>query len=63
MTCDQGAVQSLGLPLAKLEEQWRAAVLGEKVSGLAFQNLLPYLILLGLVLLIPAVLFGLNMRK
>ena len=63
LTCDQGAVQSLGLPLAKLEEQWRAAVLGEKVSGLAFQNLLPYLILLGLVLLIPVFLFGLNLRK
>ena len=63
LSCDQGVVHVLSLPLAQLDLQWRQAVLGEKVAGLAFQNLLPYLVFLLLILLIPAWRLGLNHKK
>ena len=63
LSCDQGVVHVLGLPLAQLDLQWRQADLGEKVAGVAFQNLLPYLVFLLLMLLIPAWRLGLNLKK
>jgi hypothetical protein len=63
LSCDQGAVHVLGMPLAQLDLQWRQPVLGEKVAGLAFQNLLPYLVFLMLMLLIPAWRLGQNRKK
>ena len=54
LTCDQGAERGLSLPLAQLEQGWRQATLGEKAAGMAIQNFLPYLLLLGLMLVIPA---------
>ncbi|MGB8212609.1 MAG: peptidase MA family metallohydrolase [Anaerolineales bacterium] len=53
LTCDQGVTRAIGLPLAQLDLQWRQAALGEKVAGLAFQNLLPFLVLLVFMLIIP----------
>jgi Peptidase MA superfamily len=63
LSCDQGVVHVLGLPLSQLDLQWRQSALGEKVAGLAFQNLLPYLVFLALMLLIPAWRLGLNRKK
>ena len=63
LSCDQGVVQALGLPLSQLDLQWRQSALGQKVSGLAFQNLLPYLIFLALMMVIPAWRLGLNQKK
>jgi hypothetical protein len=54
LTCEQGVERALGLPLAQLEQHWRQAVLGEKTTSMAFQNILPYLLLLLIVLIIPA---------
>ncbi len=54
LTCEQGVERAFGLPLAELELRWRQAVLGEKTTGMAFQNFLPYLLLLLIVLIIPA---------
>jgi hypothetical protein len=63
LSCDQGVDHALGLPLSQLDLQWRQSDLGEKVAGLAFQNLLPYLVFLVLMLLIPVWRLGLNQKK
>jgi hypothetical protein len=63
LTCEQGATRTLGLPLVQLEARWRQASLGEKGSGMAFQYFLPYLVILGIVLVIPAWLLGLGLQK
>ena len=54
LSCDQGIDHVLGMPLSQLDLQWRQSDLGEKVAGLVFQNLLPYLVFLVAILLIPA---------
>jgi hypothetical protein len=60
LSCDQGVIRAFGQPLSQLDMQWRQAVLGEKVTGLAFQNLLPYLVFLALMLIIPTWRLGLS---
>jgi hypothetical protein len=52
--CEQGATNALGLPVSQLDLHWKQAALGENVAGIAFENLLPYLAVLVLVLIIPA---------
>jgi hypothetical protein len=63
LSCDQGVSHVLGLPLSQLGLQWRQSALGEKVTGIAFQTLLPYLVFLALMLLIPAWRLGVNKKK
>lgn len=53
--CEEGVSSALGFPLNQLEYRWKQEVLGINGSGLAFSNLLPYL-LLGLLIVTPAVL-------
>jgi hypothetical protein len=53
LDCEQGARQALNLSLSQLEVQWRESTLGENRSGVVAYNLFPYLVLLGLVLLVP----------
>ena len=53
LDCEQGARQALNLSLSQLEVRWRESTLGENRSGVIAYNLFPYLILLGLVLLVP----------
>lgn len=48
-----GATQALGITLTQADQRWRETVLGQNVGGVAFRNLLPFLLLLGLVLLVP----------
>ena len=63
VTCDRGTEVAYGTSLAQLELRWREATLGENAWGLALRNMIPYLILCGLVLGIP-LLIGFNaMRK
>jgi hypothetical protein len=54
LDCEQGASQALGSPLSDLEIRWRESVLGENRGGTILSNLLPYLIVVGLVLLAAA---------
>jgi hypothetical protein len=63
LSCDHGVSHVLGLPLSQLGLQWRQSALGEKVTGIAFQTLLPYLVFLALMLLIPAWRLGVNKKK
>ncbi len=51
--CEQAPLESTGLTLSELERDWRRATLGEDVLLAAFENLLPWLILIGLALLAP----------
>jgi hypothetical protein len=53
LDCEQGARQALNQPLSRLEIRWRETELGENRSGVIAFNLFPYLILLGLVLIVP----------
>lgn len=53
MGCEQGTVKALGLSITDLEIQWRQEVLGEKISGAALINLLPYMVIMILILLAP----------
>lgn len=52
-TCELGATQALGVPLSQLDLRWRETVLGQNVAGVAFRNLLPFLLLLLMVLIVP----------
>jgi hypothetical protein len=63
LACDPGAQHALGSPLTQLDLQWQQSVLGTNVNGLALANLLPYLALLGIVLLIPVWRLGLNWKE
>ena len=51
--CESGIWQVYGLPLDLLFWQWREAVLGENAWALALRDLAPYLVLAGVVLLVP----------
>ncbi len=51
--CDLGASRALGMPLSQLEARWREAALGQNMTGAALRDLAPYLIVMGLALLIP----------
>ena len=53
LDCDLGATRAVGVPLNQLDTRWRETVLGQNVAGVAAQNLLPYLIILGLTLIVP----------
>ena len=53
LDCDLGATRAVGVPLNQLEVRWRKSVLGQNIIGVASQNLLPYLIILGLTLIVP----------
>jgi hypothetical protein len=63
VTCERGAELMYGASLAQLELRWRESTLGENALGVALQNMIPYLILCGMVLFIP-LFIGFNaMRK
>jgi len=51
--CERGTERAFGVPLAKLEMDWRTAVLGENVLGSMLKNLTPYLVLLLVVIFVP----------
>jgi hypothetical protein len=53
LDCEQGARRALEQPLSQLEVRWRESVLGENRGGVVAANLFPYLLLLGLVLIVP----------
>jgi len=60
--CENGAQRSLGISLSQLESTWREKSLGQNVWGVAFRNMLPYLVLLGLLILVP-LMVGMNATR
>jgi hypothetical protein len=63
--CDEGPEAALGLTLGQLEFRWQQETLGVDAGVLIMRNLSPYMIILGIILLIPlfTVLPGLINRK
>jgi hypothetical protein len=54
LDCEQGAEQALGISLSQLDRRWRQAEFGRQAGGAAFQNLLPYLFLMLILLVVTA---------
>lgn len=53
LDCQLGIERALGLSLEQLDLNWRQAILGEESTSLAFENTLPYLVVLIIILIIP----------
>lgn len=53
LDCNLGTTRAVGVPLNVLETRWQAYVSGESVASVAAFNLLPYIIFLGLTLIVP----------
>lgn len=53
LDCDLGAARAVGLPLSQLDSRWREDALGQNAAGSALRDLAPYLLVLGMALLIP----------
>jgi hypothetical protein len=61
--CEQGTERALGIPLSRLEADWRSSVLGQNAFLSSLQNIAPYLVLLCLVLIIPLIGIVSTLRK
>jgi len=55
VSCEEGALRTLGVPLIQLEMRWRESVLGEHPAGVFYRNMLPYFIVLSVLLLLPLI--------
>ena len=53
--CERGPEIAFGVSLSKLERDWHGSVAGQNNLMPALQNMIPYLVLLCLVLVVPAV--------
>jgi len=62
VNCENGVRNAFGLPLSQLESRWHETALGQNILGVALRNMLPYLVLLGLIIFIP-LLLGLNATR
>jgi len=61
--CEEGSSAALGQPLSKLETSWQQESLGINTGALVFEKLLPYLFLLALIALPPAVVVFFLLKK
>ena len=62
-SCELGPQAALGLPLERLENDWRREELGEFAMLSALMNMLPWMLVLGLALLVPMATLLFSMRK
>lgn len=53
LDCELGATRAFGVPLTQLDTRWRESVLGQNVAGVALRDLAPYLLVMGMALVIP----------
>jgi len=53
LSCEQGAEEALGKSLTELDRDWRKTAFGENTFLAALQELLPWIVLMGVVLLAP----------
>jgi hypothetical protein len=64
MDCERGPEVAFGVSLSKLERDWQNSVSGKNDVIPALQNMIPYLVLLCLVLIVPALgILGAMRRK
>jgi len=62
-SCQHGAEAAVGQNLTELEQEWRRETFGEDTSKDALNNLLPWLLLVGVLLAIPLLLTIVMVRK
>lgn len=62
MNCEHGIEEALGKNLADLDESWQQSSFTRVTLGIAFQELLPWLLLLLVVLVGPLIFIGLVIR-
>ncbi len=62
VSCEHGIQSTLGLSFSQLESQWQREALEQNVALKAFQNILPWLALLALILGTPLVLVIYRLR-
>jgi len=60
--CENGAERALGASLSQLDSNWRDTALGQNTLRLVLRNMLPYLVILGLIIFIP-ILSGLSAAR
>lgn len=60
--CENGVQRAFNISLSQLDMNWREKNLGQNVWGVAFRNMLPYLVLLVLLIFIPLIL-GMNATR
>ena len=60
--CEIGFQNVFGTSLSEADATWREKALGQNVLGIAFRNMLPYLVLLILLILLP-ILVGMNSAR
>lgn len=63
LDCSRGAQVALGSSLTQLERQWRQDIFGENLVLTALTNFLPWLVLLGIILFVPALLVFASLRR
>ena len=63
LNCEQGIEEALGSSLASLEESWQRTSFTGVTLGIAFRELLPWLLLLLVVLAGPLILVGAVIRR
>lgn len=63
MDCERGFEEALGSSLSTLEESWQRSRFASVTLGLAFRELLPWLMLLVVVLAGPLILVGVMIKK
>jgi hypothetical protein len=51
--CERGTQVALGSSLSQLENQWRREAFGDNIIMTAGKNLLPWLVVMGLILIVP----------
>jgi hypothetical protein len=63
LSCDQGTQEAFGKSLNELERDWRRQTFGENTLLAAIDDLLPWLVLMGIVLLAPILMMIGGRRK
>jgi len=63
LDCTSGASRAFGLPLSQLDLRWQQAELGKNETGIALENMLPYLAILVAILIAPAWYVFLTLRS
>lgn len=63
LSCEQGAQEALGKSLTELEREWRKQAFGENTLLAAILELLPWIVIMGVVLLAPILLMFGGRRK
>ena len=63
LSCEQGIEEALGSNLESLEESWQSSSFAGVTLGIAFREMLPWLLLLVVVLAVPLIMVAVVIKK